>query len=112
MKVQAFILLASAAVATAAATGSLADRGSAIEVPAELAKRGCKRNCECTRGIKAGLYCGNCDVKGYNAINQNKAWDHVYQCGSDGSCCDYGYAKDCGTKKARCASGKPNPLSS
>lgn len=112
MQLQVPLILASLALTNAAAPEPMARRDAAIELPAELSERaGCVANCKCHPGIKTGIYCGNCDVrKDQQAIDQNKIWDHAYQCGSGGSCCDYGYASDCGTKRARCASGFPSPL--
>jgi hypothetical protein len=111
MQLRTFLLIASASLAIAAAVEPAAERALDVEIPAQLNERACKTGCKCQSGIKAGLYCGNCMVNDWYAVIEKLYYSHVFQCGSNGSCCDYGAASDCGHghPEARCASGKANP---
>lgn len=73
----------------------------------DLTPRACVANgCKCVKGLKAGIYCGNCVVgAGTYAISAKRVAGHAYQCNASGGCCDYGAANDCGTKGARCQQG-------
>lgn len=72
-----------------------------------LDKRACSSNgCACVRGLAQGVYCGNCVVgAGTRAIKTKRVASHAYECRPSGGCCDYGYAKDCGTTRGRCREG-------
>lgn len=74
-----------------------------------LDKRACSANgCECVSGLTQGVYCGNCVVgAGTLAIKTKRVRTHAFECGSNGRCCDYGVASDCGTSRARCKEGSP-----
>lgn len=80
-----------------------------VAVAAELVGRACVANgCKCAAGTIPGIYCGSClrpPVGNGAVIIAKLNVHHVYQCGSGGSCCDYGTASDCMTPQARCASG-------
>jgi hypothetical protein len=105
MQVRALLLLAAASFAAAAAIGPAAE--DSIALPAELSKRACvKTGCNCASGTIPGIYCGSClrPPVGNEAVVQPPSIlnvHHVYQCGTGGSCCDYGYASDCLTSHAR-----------
>lgn len=73
----------------------------------ELTPRACVANgCKCVKGLKAGIYCGNCVVgAGTYAISAKRVAGHAYQCNASGGCCDYGAANDCGKTGARCQEG-------
>lgn len=70
-----------------------------------LEKRACKENgCKCNSRGKQLTICGACiwtDTKKY-AITAKRVDNHIYECSPGGKCCDYGYAKDCGTGSGRC----------
>ncbi|KAF6828037.1 mold-specific M46 protein [Colletotrichum plurivorum] len=74
-------------------------RGEPVE------KRACKENgCKCNSRGKQLTICGACvwtDTKMY-AITTKRVDSHIYECSPGGKCCDYGYAKDCGTGSGRC----------
>lgn len=107
MQFRALLILATASLAAAAAVEPAAERD--IAVPAELVGRACVANgCKCASGTIPGIYCGSClrpPVGNGAVITAKLNVHHVYQCGSGGSCCDYGTASDCMTPHARCASG-------
>ena len=75
--------------------------------PRELTPRACVANgCKCVKGLKAGIYCGNCVVgAGTYAVSAKRVAGHAYQCNASGGCCDYGAASDCGKSGARCQQG-------
>lgn len=75
--------------------------------PRELTPRACVSNgCKCVKGLKAGIYCGNCVVgAGTYAVSAKRVASHAYQCNASGGCCDYGAASDCGKSGARCQQG-------
>ncbi len=75
----------------------------------QLVPRACSANgCKCVRGLRQGVYCGNCVVgAGTYAIASKRKASHAYECNSSGGCCDYGAANDCGTSRARCREGSP-----
>jgi hypothetical protein len=108
MKLQSLILLGIASLAAAASITPATERD--VEIPAELVGRSCTTGCKCVKGLKAGLYCGTCvvTVGGTTGWPVTTGWSahHVYQCGSNGSCCDYGTGSDCVTTHGRCAEGK------
>ncbi|KAH8897474.1 hypothetical protein GQ53DRAFT_743156 [Thozetella sp. PMI_491] len=107
MHVKLLLTLATSMVAAVAASAL----GSPVEARGDLISRACSANgCKCVSGIKAGLYCGNCVATDAYAISVKRVYTHVYQCGSTGSCCDYGAASDCGTRQARCAQGAGAPI--
>jgi len=103
------LLLFTAATALAIAAADEPAIERSLEIPAELAKRACKAGCGCRKGIKAGLYCGPCLVSAGGsmdfAVTKGRSNLHVYQCGSDGSCCDYGVRDSCAKPNGQCASG-------
>jgi hypothetical protein len=107
MKLQSLFLLAAASIAAASVAAPLTGRD--VELPAELVGRSCVSGCKCRTGLKAGLYCGTCvvDINGSTNWPVSTGWSahHIYQCGSSGSCCDYGTASDCSTTHGRCAEG-------
>ncbi|KFY97508.1 hypothetical protein V500_02041 [Pseudogymnoascus sp. VKM F-4518 (FW-2643)] len=110
MQLKTLFLLATVSLTAAAAATAPVTEGD-LEIPAALVERSCSANgCTCAKGIKAGVYCGSCVVTigGQTDWVIGRMWNdkHAYQCGSNGSCCDYGTASDCGTSKGRCASGK------
>ncbi|KAM0269856.1 hypothetical protein ACHAQH_009622 [Verticillium albo-atrum] len=70
-----------------------------------LEKRKCDyNNCKCNSRGKQFRSCGNCVWKDNGAwvIEKKRVSNHIYECAPNGTCCDYGYAKDCGKSKARC----------
>ena len=102
-----YLLAALTATATAAATPAAADSG-----PGQghaLFGRACSNNgCKCVSGLAQGVYCGNCVVgAGTLAIKEKRVRTHAYECNPSGGCCDYGFASDCGTSRARCREGSP-----
>lgn len=107
MQLKTLLLFAAAALATAAAVEPATARD--LEIPAELSKRACKAGCSCKKGIKAGLYCGNCLVSSGHtmvfAITKGQSDLHIYQCNTNGGCCDYGTATKCKKVDGQCASG-------
>ncbi|KAF3929966.1 hypothetical protein AA313_de0206920 [Arthrobotrys entomopaga] len=57
-------------------------------------KRSCTYNgCKCTKGTKAGVYCGWCGA--ITAAGTGGSWSDVYQCASSGDCCRYGARASC-----------------
>lgn len=84
----------------------------ALGVGVPLEKRACTyTGCACLKGIKPGVYCGNCyNPKDHNywAVQKkgssSRFATHAFQCAKSGDCCDYGVASDCGGTKARCVS--------
>jgi hypothetical protein len=82
---------------------------AAAALPAELESRSCVSNgCACLLDLTPGVYCGNCVVgAGSYAIKTDRVLNNVYECNSEGGCCDYGYATDCDTTHGRCAEGVP-----
>ena len=73
---------------------ALHDRGlDAESLPFDLNKRACDYNgCKCLKGY-AGVWCAQCKKGGSYVVQllvSGGAIDHVYQCASDGDCCDYG----------------------
>lgn len=85
-----------------AAVDSVEARGEAL---APLEKRQCVANgCRCDSRGKQFRSCGNCvwTDTGTWAITAKRVSTHVYECAPDGSCCDYGFANDCGGSGARC----------
>lgn len=108
MRLSFILSLASVALASALpaedGAGGLAQREA---LPAELVPRACSANgCKCVKGLKQGVYCGNCVVgAGTLAISAKRVASHAYECNPSGGCCDYGAASDCGTSKARCRQG-------
>jgi hypothetical protein len=78
-------------------------------MPAEIFGRSCSSNgCVCVKGLKQGVYCGNCVVgAGTYAVKTKRVVKNAFECNPSGGCCSYGFANDCGTKSARCASGSP-----
>ena len=107
MRFSSVLFLATLALASPNPVAAEADDISPREAAPELMPRACSNNgCKCVSGLKAGLYCGNCVVgAGTYAIKTKRVKSHVYQCSSNGGCCDYGAANDCGGKSARCAQG-------
>lgn len=77
--------------------------------PAKLFERSCSSNgCACVKGLKQGVYCGNCVVgAGTYAVKTKRVAKDAFECNPSGGCCSYGVASDCGTKSARCAEGSP-----
>ena len=87
------------------------ERATAVEArdanPMELAGRSCSDNgCKCQvypYTPKDGVYCANCRVAGFPDyfivydLGKGGSANNVYQCNTDGGCCDYGYATDCAT---------------
>lgn len=73
------------------------------DAPLHLEKRACKKNgCKCVKGLRQGQYCGACQWKGSWVITAKRNLKHVYECSSDGGCCDYGTGSDCNTGSGRC----------
>ncbi len=70
-----------------------------------LAARACNYNgCKCNSRGKQLTVCGNCrwlDKREF-VVTKKRVQDHIFECSPKGDCCDYGFAKDCGGKKARC----------
>jgi hypothetical protein len=100
--------LAAAAVAVDPANPTAVPEIDAGEAsPVDLVLRSCVYNgCKCStkHPLKQGQYCGNCvwsDGSGHIIIAK-RVDNHVYECSPTGKCCDYGYATDCGTSRARC----------
>ncbi|KAK7182508.1 hypothetical protein PSPO01_11506 [Paraphaeosphaeria sporulosa] len=97
-----------AAASPTAGAEALSSPEQAVGVPLE--KRACTyTGCTCLKGIKAGVYCGNCyNPKDHNywAVqtkgSSSRFATHAFQCASSGDCCDYGVASDCGKTSARC----------
>ena len=89
---------------------SLAAAAALDEKPSLLQPRACTYNgCACVRGLRQGVYCGNCVVgAGTLAISKKRVNSHAFECSPQGDCCDYGHASDCGTSHARCKEGSPN----
>lgn len=101
----------------AAAQGSLAlaapgeetnQKSSPQQVAARsphMEKRQCSYDgCRCDSRGRQFRSCGNCvwtDTGGW-VITAERDLTHVYECAPDGSCCDYGFAADCGGAEARC----------
>ena len=108
MQLKTLLLFTAATALTAAAVVEPAIERS-LEIPDELSKRACTSGCACKKGIKAGLYCGAClvSIGGPTtfAITKKKYDTHIYQCGSNGSCCDYGVRTSCKKANSQCASG-------
>jgi hypothetical protein len=102
------VLLLTAVAAVAAMPGSdhsqLESRGNLGD---GLVARACDPNgCKCVRGLKQGVYCGNCVVgAGTFAVSKKRVLTHVFECSPEGDCCDYGRASDCGTTRGRCREG-------
>ncbi|GAB1317099.1 hypothetical protein MFIFM68171_07309 [Madurella fahalii] len=72
---------------------------------AALGKRQCVDNgCRCDSRGRQFRSCGNCvwTDTGSWVITAKRDATHVYECAPDGSCCDYGFANDCGGSGARC----------
>ena len=110
MHLQTLLLLATASLASLAAAAPASESENDVAIPAALVARACVKNgCACRSGIKAGIYCGACVIStgGHTgwAITKKFNQHHIYQCGSNGSCCDYGTATECGGSKGRCAQG-------
>jgi len=75
-----------------------------------LKKRACDYNgCECDSRGKQLTVCGNCrwGKDGPYAVTRKRVENHIFECSPTGNCCDYGYATDCGTPKARCIVNNP-----
>jgi hypothetical protein len=79
----------------------------------DLNRRACNPNkCKCQAPPylpRTGVYCANCPVSGWPGtrivydLGRGGSLDHVYQCNTNGDCCDYGYARDCaGGATGRC----------
>ena len=109
MRLSSVLYLASLALATAIPAEDAASLSQRDALPAELVPRACSANgCKCVRGLKQGVYCGNCVVgAGTYAISAKRVSTHAYECNPSGGCCDYGTASDCGTSRARCKEGSP-----
>jgi hypothetical protein len=86
----------------------------ARDIKGDLDRRACTYNgCKCQAPPhlpRTGVYCANCPVAGWPGYNMvydlgsGGARDHVYQCNTNGDCCDYGYATACrGGAAGRCA---------
>ncbi|KAF6812312.1 hypothetical protein CSOJ01_05182 [Colletotrichum sojae] len=75
-------------------------RGEPIE------KRACKENgCKCNSRGKQLTICGACiwtDTKKHAITGQAGRQPHLRVLAGGAKCCDYGYAKDCGTGSGRC----------
>ncbi|KAK4200986.1 hypothetical protein QBC40DRAFT_172615, partial [Triangularia verruculosa] len=70
-----------------------------------LTKRACSYNgCKCDSRGRQLTVCSNCywTVDGKWAVTRKRVSNHIYECSPSGNCCDYGYARDCGTSTARC----------
>ncbi|KAH8892547.1 hypothetical protein GQ53DRAFT_126016 [Thozetella sp. PMI_491] len=107
MKFNTLVLLTALAPSVLAAVGS---NPAAREArPIELQERACTSNgCKCVKGLKQGVYCGNCVVgAGTYAISTKRVAGNAFECSPAGDCCSYGSASDCGTSHARCAEGSP-----
>ena len=71
----------------------------------DLTGRSCVYNgCKCQVypfTPKDGVYCADCPVAGWPGyrivwdLGSGGSTNDVYQCNTDGGCCDYGYADDC-----------------
>lgn len=70
-----------------------------------LEKRACSYNgCKCNSRGKQLTVCGNCVWRNNNTyvVTSMRVNNHSFECSPNGNCCDYGYAKDCGSASARC----------
>ncbi|SPO06052.1 uncharacterized protein DNG_08741 [Cephalotrichum gorgonifer] len=70
-----------------------------------LEKRACSYNgCKCNSRGKQLTVCGNCvwTSTGKYVVTSKRVNNHIFECSPSGNCCDYGYAKDCGSGSARC----------
>ncbi|KAL1868444.1 hypothetical protein VTK73DRAFT_3652 [Phialemonium thermophilum] len=77
----------------------------ATKAALKLKGRACVYNgCRCDSRGKQFHSCGNCvwTSNGAWVITKKRVADHIFECAPNGDCCDYGYAKDCGTSGARC----------
>ncbi|KAK4446209.1 hypothetical protein QBC34DRAFT_383633 [Podospora aff. communis PSN243] len=52
-----------------------------------------RNGCKCVKGTKQGQYCGWC--KQVDSAGRGGSWDHIYECNSNGGCCNYGTSKKC-----------------
>lgn len=76
---------------------------TSANAPLQLEKRACSKNgCKCVKGLRQGQYCGACKWKGNWVISAKRNLKHVYECSSNGACCDYGTGSDCNTGGGRC----------
>lgn len=85
------------------------ERAPAVEArdanPMELTGRSCTYNgCKCQVypfTPRDGVYCANCPVAGWPGytvvydLGKGGSANNVYQCNTNGGCCDYGNANDC-----------------
>ncbi|KAG0641863.1 hypothetical protein HOY80DRAFT_882511, partial [Tuber brumale] len=59
-------------------------------------KRDCKYDgCKCVSSTRPGLYCGYCGVLTNCGSSGGPCSSNVYQCGTGGSCCNYGTRTSC-----------------
>lgn len=102
MRSKLVFLFAALATVVAAADPNLA-------APENLVKRACRdTGCKCVRGLPQGVYCGNCVVgAGTFTVSKNRVLNNAFECSPSGGCCNYGFARDCGTRNARCKEGSP-----
>ncbi|KAK3990408.1 hypothetical protein QBC44DRAFT_307510 [Cladorrhinum sp. PSN332] len=76
-----------------------------VDESGSLTKRACSYNgCKCNSRGKQLTVCGNCVWSDNNAyvVTTKRVSNHIFECSPSGSCCSYGYAKDCGSASARC----------
>ncbi|KAK1759939.1 hypothetical protein QBC47DRAFT_398743 [Echria macrotheca] len=67
-----------------------------LERATALTKCPKSNGCTCKKGTKQGQYCGWCDQVTYVGTGGRIAY-HIYECNSDGGCCDYGESSSCDT---------------
>ncbi|KXT04916.1 hypothetical protein AC578_3434 [Pseudocercospora eumusae] len=81
---------------------ALEERSSFDDIPLgedlDLAKRAltkCPKSngCKCKKIKKRGQFCGYTST--VTILGRGGALDHVYECNTNGACCDYGYARRC-----------------
>jgi len=111
MNLQRLILLFTIFSTALATPLTNSDAEAALSSP--LDSRACKYNgCHCQSSPylkKTGGYCAGCPVAGFPGVQM--VWDYgtggsigdVYECNTNGDCCNYGAATDCkGGKAGRC----------
>ncbi|PWW80893.1 hypothetical protein C7212DRAFT_274324 [Tuber magnatum] len=60
----------------------------------DLEKRDCNHgSCKCDPSYSPGLYCGYCMA--VKSCKSGSCLNSVYQCGSGGKCCSYGFRTSC-----------------
>ncbi|KAK4443788.1 hypothetical protein QBC34DRAFT_416359 [Podospora aff. communis PSN243] len=106
MRFSLVLLALPAAMALAEPPTEGATPVDSVREPRSLTGRACVYNgckCDTTRNRKPqGQFCGGCRwPDGAYVITAKRDNTHVYECSPSGSCCDYGFARDCGNN-GRC----------